>query len=438
MSIRETLNHISHNSRKRLIRGGLLSICLMLPSLFFAAERNARVTPIVEAVSGILPSVVNISAGTEKAESKSSSESRVLGSGCIVDQTGLVLTNSHVIEGAERLNITLSDGRTFTASIVADDPANDLALLKIVTEYQKDSWGAVKMAEPGDLLLGETVIMAGNPYGLGSSISAGILGAIGRKVVYKGKIVFNDILQVDAPIYPGNSGGPLINLNGEMIGISTAVHRNAPGIGFAIPIMRIENVLASWMLPEKFKRAKLGFVPAVRKPNGKPEIYIYSVEKKSPAWEAGIRGGEVLKTFDGKEIKSLIELSRELMRLRVGNTVKLTDTENRSFSISLVPAGVNDGAGVAKELLNISIQEMSPRLADALGFSGLLGVVVSDSFGAGSKIKRGTLITAIDGMPVKNFFDVAEALRDNVSGDKIKLSTVSEESGKKEFWVYAK
>ncbi|OGV39695.1 MAG: hypothetical protein A2020_08700 [Lentisphaerae bacterium GWF2_45_14] len=410
----------------------------MLPSLFFAAERNARVTPIVEAVSGILPSVVNISAGTEKAESKSSSESRVLGSGCIVDQTGLVLTNSHVIEGAERLNITLSDGRTFTASIVADDPANDLALLKIVTEYQKDSWGAVKMAEPGDLLLGETVIMAGNPYGLGSSISAGILGAIGRKVVYKGKIVFNDILQVDAPIYPGNSGGPLINLNGEMIGISTAVHRNAPGIGFAIPIMRIENVLASWMLPEKFKRAKLGFVPAVRKPNGKPEIYIYSVEKKSPAWEAGIRGGEVLKTFDGKEIKSLIELSRELMRLRVGNTVKLTDTENRSFSISLVPAGVNDGAGVAKELLNISIQEMSPRLADALGFSGLLGVVVSDSFGAGSKIKRGTLITAIDGMPVKNFFDVAEALRDNVSGDKIKLSTVSEESGKKEFWVYAK
>lgn len=437
MSMEKTLNHISHKSRKSLIAMAFLGLCFCLPSLFSDTGSSKRETPVVEAVRKILPAVVNISAGQD-GDTKAQDNSKVLGSGSFVDPSGLILTNSHVIEESDSFKVTTSDGKTFSAFVIADDPSNDLALLKIIPGENAHPWPTVKMAEPGDLLLGETVIMAGNPYGLGSSVSMGILGAIGRKVVYKGQIVFNDILQVDAPIYPGNSGGPLINLDGDMIGISTAVHKSAPGIGFAIPVMRLENVLASWLLPERFQRAKLGFVPAVRKLNGKPEIYIYSVAKKSPAWDAGIRGGEIIKSFDGKPVASLIELSRELMRLKTGNIARITDTEGHTFSIRLAPLATNDGNAAAKEILGISLQQMTPALADALGFSGLSGLVVSDSPATGSKIKRGDLITEIDGRKIKTFADVANVLKNKVPGDPITLRVVSSGSSEKTLSLYSR
>jgi S1-C subfamily serine protease len=225
----------------------LLLAGLLLASLA-AAQANPRRTPVVAVAEKVSPAVVNIAAEsivrdvdpffggflspTRRAQS--------LGSGLIIDAGGVVLTNAHVIEGASRIVVTTLDGRELEAEVLGSDRDADLAVLKV----KAHGLPAVPLGRSSDLLIGETVVAIGNPFGLSHTVTAGVLSAIGRTVpAESGEPLFTDFLQTDASINPGNSGGPLVNIQGEVIGINSAIVSGANGIGFAIPADRARRVV---------------------------------------------------------------------------------------------------------------------------------------------------------------------------------------------------
>jgi serine protease Do len=282
---------------------------------------SLRLNPRVRAVAKVLPSVVNISTERVVAQSYSKYDpydpfaelfnqflglqepyktTSSLGSGVIVEASGLVVTNEHVIRKASRIIVYLSDGSSYDAMPVAIDISNDLALLRLEGLEADRRLVAIPFARPDDLLLGEDVIAVGNPYGLGHSVSTGVLSAIGRKFTYKGKVIFDDILQTDAAINPGNSGGPLVNADGQLIGLSLAIQRDAEGIGFAIPVKRLEEILGVWLLPSRFGLNLLGIVPGTKVlPENHCQAYIREVRLESPAGKAGLQPGMIVTAVNG-------------------------------------------------------------------------------------------------------------------------------------------
>ena len=414
--------------------------CITLSSPGGHQNEDPRQTPVVKAVARILPSVVNLS--TERivqrhllsprggsdpfnalledfyAEQDREEKKYSLGSGCIIDSLGLIVTNAHVVQQATRIMVTLSDGKTFQARELATDDFNDLALLEILDLPKNASIQPIKMAKPGDLLLGEPVIIAGNPYGLGHSISSGVLSAVGRKIIYEGKVLFSDILQVDAAVYPGNSGGPLVNINGEMIGINTAIHKEANGIGFAIPLERVQNVLAKWLIPERRTNLSLGIVPAQRcLPGGRIEIYLADVMEGSPAQKAGLAKGDILTAIDGAPVE-LSSLGHKLWRMKEGDRLQLTVPGKQTFKLSVETMKFADGRDEAKRRLGLGVQPLTKQLALALGFPFEGGVVISEFPGA-ADAQRGELLARLGDVPIYSIDDISRALQGKHYGDKI-------------------
>ena len=169
---------------------------------------------------------------------------RSLGSGVLVDRKGHVLTNHHVVLRASEIHVTLVSGKEFSASLVGSDPASDLAVLKI--ELTEDI-EPIPMGQSSDLMIGETVIAIGNPFGLSHTVTTGVVSALNRSLQAEDQL-YKDFIQLDASINPGNSGGPLLNIHGELIGINTAIHREGQGIGFAIPVDRVRRIMDDLVL----------------------------------------------------------------------------------------------------------------------------------------------------------------------------------------------
>jgi serine protease Do len=449
--------HRRRQSRRSLQYSGFLAPCSILvfafAALTAAGAGNVRITPDVTAIQSVLPSVVNLSAerivdqsdspfgfpfgifdgngfGPQPGETDYS-----LGSGCVIDESGLVITNAHVIHRAAKIYVTLSDGRKFMAKELAGDDVSDIALLKITGAPPGTKFPPIKTAVPGDLILGETVIAVGNPFGLQGSISKGILSATGRKVIWENKTIFSDIIQTDAAVYPGSSGGPLINLEGRMIGMNTAVYKVAQGISFAIPMLRIENVLSRWLVPERRSGAALGITPElVKAPGGGMEIKLSAVKNDSPAWRAGLRPGDIIKKINGDAAGGLLELSLSLWRLNPGDTLRLVCGGGKSFSVKVETAPPADGAALALSCLGIGVQPLTPQLASALGYPFDSGALVSappDS-GASGDIRRGDIIARVNDTPIHNERDLAGALKNTHPGELVELVLISvrKESGK--------
>ncbi|MFA6290579.1 MAG: trypsin-like peptidase domain-containing protein [Victivallales bacterium] len=412
-----------------------------------AAEAvNPRMTPVVAAVSEVLPSVVNI--GTEKIISRADStlgendpydsmfrdffaeqgqvKTTSLGSGSFIDSSGLVITNSHVVSRATRITVTLDDGIQYLAREIASDDFNDIALLKIEGLPEGRIIKPMKFAKADDLILGETVIALGNPYGLGHSISQGVLSAFGRKAVYQGKIIFSDIIQTDAAINPGNSGGPLINLNAGMIGMSTAIFRDAQGIGFAIPMRRLEDTLAKWLIPERFGELSLGIVPGQKKNGGSDvEFFVKEVIPNSPAARSGIKKDDRIVEVDGVKPGRLFDISLKLWKIKVGDEVTLKTADGRTYSFKAEKIKYADGLEMAKVKLGLSLQELTPQLAKALEYPFEGGLVVSDIPGGTENVSRGDILVKLGGITVNGISDVAKALQDKHHGDVTEAVFVS-------------
>ena len=240
------------------------------------------------------------------------------------------LTNSHVVHDTSRLTVALSDGRRFEAAMVGDDPRSDVAVIRI-------SAGGLVAAPLGDsekIRVGQLAIAIGNPYGFQYSVTAGVVSALGRSLRSESGRLIDNVIQTDAALNPGNSGGPLVNSNGEVIGVNTAVILPAQGLCFAVAINTAKFVAARLIKDGKIRRAYLGLggqnvtIPriVVRSQQLKTEagVLVISVEKQSPAERAGLNQGDVIIALDGAPVRSVDDLHKVLTEARIGSSCELT------------------------------------------------------------------------------------------------------------------
>jgi len=264
-----------------------------------------------------------------------------VGSGFITTADGQIITNAHVVEGADRVQVTLKDGRTFTGEVMGADTVTDVAVIKIDAQ----NLPTVRLSNSDQIQPGEWVIAIGNPLGLDSTVTAGIISATGRtsrEVGVPDKRV--DFIQTDAAINPGNSGGPLLNLNGEVIGVNTAIIQGAQGLGFAIPINTVQRISTQLIQTGRVEHAYLGIQmvtlsPAVKdnintSPNSPfrvddtEGVLIAQVVPNSPAAQSGLRAGDVITAIEGQSVKDGSEVQRVVEQSTVGQPLTLTLRRN--------------------------------------------------------------------------------------------------------------
>ena len=410
-----------------------------------AAEMDLRRDASVEAVQRVMPSVVNVA--TEEVvpirdplenlfrdffnpyyRNRPPNTQFSLGSGVIIDEEGFVLTNFHVVGRASRVWIKLSDGREYEADKLVGTSFTDVALVKIRAK-KGEKFTPVKFAADDDLLLGETVLALGNPFGLGGSVTRGILSSKSRRPATENEpLDVMDWLQTDAAINPGNSGGPLVNLKGELIGINVAVYREGQGIGFAIPAKRVSAALAEIYSPEILE--SLWFGARVRP--GPAPIEVLSVQEQSPAAKAGLRMGDSILQINGRAPTGLIDFNRELIASRDKSPVTLMvqqhDGARRTMNVRLVPENTFFNAELVRKKTGATVQELTPRLAREFGFGNLTGVLIAEvdkgTPAATAGLEEGMLITSVDGQITPNVVPAAKMLYARKKGDKTKLEVV--------------
>ncbi len=309
-----------------------------------------------------------------------------LGSGFIVSQDGYILTNNHVVDKADEVTVTLLDKEEFKAKVVGSDPKIDIALIKINVNKKLPF---VALGDSDKLDVGEWVVAIGNPFGLGHTVTAGIVSAKGRII---GSGPYDDFIQTDASINPGNSGGPLFNLRGEVVGINTAIIQGGQGIGFATPIQLAKSVLDQLKSKGKVTRGWLGVYIQPLTPDAAENLgitdrrgaLVSDVTSGGPAEKAGIRSGDVIVAFDGKAIKDEHELPTVVATTKPGKSVNVRlIREGKEISIAVTiaemtaepgkPAG---GQGLSKDL-GLTVQDITPEIARQLEIGNTKGVVVT-------------------------------------------------------------
>ena len=300
---------------------------------------------VVAAVARVAPAVVNIDIKQRVDGRRGPREVGGSGSGFVIAPDGFILTNSHVVHGATAIHVNLSDGREFPAQLIGDDPDTDLAVIRI----DAPQLAHVRLADSETLRVGQIVIAIGNPLGFQASVTAGVVSALGRSMHTQSGRLIDNIVQTDAALNPGNSGGPLVNSAGEVIGVNTAMIRPAQGICFAIA-SNTAKFVAGWLIRDgKIRRSYIGVagqnVPihrrVVRFYNLPLEtgVLVGSVEKDSPAAKTGLREGDVIVAFNGEPIGSIHELHRRLMAEQIGVESKIVIIRyTEKLELSIVPA----------------------------------------------------------------------------------------------------
>jgi S1-C subfamily serine protease len=303
---------------------------------------DAYSASVVNAVQKVGPAVVHIRVRQEaKANSPQAGGS---GSGFLIAPDGFILTNSHVVHQADKIEVALSDGRSYPAELIGDDPHSDLAVIRI----NAPALSSVKFASARSARVGQIAIAIGNPYGFEHTVTAGIVSALGRTFPATTGRLIDNVIQTDAALNPGNSGGPLVNTHGEVIGVNTAVISVAQGICFAIG-SETADFVAAWLIKDgRIRRGYLGIggqeVPLharVIRFHGLAQstgVLIHSIEKGSPATQARLETGDVLLAFDGKPVRSVHDLQRLLVHGRIGERVGVSYLRlNQKEETTVVP-----------------------------------------------------------------------------------------------------
>ena len=427
----------------------LLTICILFlfqPSESDGHELN-RETAVVKAVREVSPAVVNISSAHEVRKRTSPfsgfglnpffdeffrdffdprferrQQSASLGSGVIIDgQKGLILTNAHVIQKTGTIKVVLRDEREFEARIVGADPDSDLAVLKIDS---KGRLPAIKMGSSEDLMIGETVIAIGNPFGFSHTVTTGVISAVNRSIRAQDR-VYHDFIQIDASINPGNSGGPLLNINGDLIGINTAIYAKAQGIGFAIPIGKARKIISDLIQYGEVIQAWIGItvqnvdesLARYLKVPGNKGLIIKTVEPKSPAKEAGLQESDIILSIDNKKIHSFDDYKSVTKSIAAGDmmrTMLWRNGKKRTVMIKTKVYPLELAEDLAFRLLGIRVEELTKKKRKVYRIYARDGVVISkiktnsylDRVGA----KAGDVIRQIDDFTIRTNEDFKKAV----------------------------
>ena len=432
---------------KRNTKLGAILVLSFVASVFLQAEESQRQDAVVKAAGLVMPSVVNIATKTRVqrvryyydwwrdnwapyAQELPPQESA--GSGVVVDATGYVLTNVHVVKDADeiwvKINNEAGEPKTYEAEVVVGSLTTDIALLKIIHGEAGKTFAVANFANNGDLLLGETVLALGNPFGLGGSVSRGILSSKSRRTETEGsQLDIPDWLQTDASINPGNSGGPLINLDGEIIGINVAVLKEGQGIGFAIPVKRVNEALSRIFTPEFLEGNWFG----AKVDAGSRPLTVTAVEPNSPAAKADMAVGDQITKINGHSPRNFIEFAVRLLDLGNNPTVQIDIKRGDDVflrAVNLIPEKTFLNSGLIREKTGVSLEALTPEVARALGFNSAEGLVVSqvdaDSPADKAGLTTGVVVVAIDDRKASDIVNAARLLNRKTSGEGLKLSLV--------------
>ena len=354
-----------------------------------------------------------------------------LGSGFIISKDGYILTNNHVVEKATEIRVRLLNKEQFKAKVIGRDPKTDIALIKIKANH---NLSAATLGDSDALKVGDWVIAIGNPFGLGHTVTVGIISAKERII---GAGPYDNFLQTDAAINPGNSGGPLVNLEGEVVGINTAIVAQAQGIGFAIPINMAKYILSQLKERGKVMRGWLGVMiqevtPEIAHALGLKEVkgaLVADVTPGSPADKADIRRGDVIIEYNGKKIEEMNELPRLVANTPVGKSVPIKIWRNGKIKQLTVKVGeleekvAKGERRYAPQDLGLKVEELTPYLAQRLGVKRTHGVVItyvvpgSPAHEAG--LSRGDIILKINRHPIEDLNDYQEVINSAKPGDTL-------------------
>ncbi len=429
-----------------------LSLAVITILLFMYGPASASAVP--ETFSGIVKlrakSVVNISTtriikektnpvpfspDTPYRNEEKKLRRQSLGSGFIIDENGYILTSNHVIDRAEDIRVKLWDETEYKATVVGRDPKTDIALIKVEADRP------LPVAPLGDsdaLEVGDWVLAIGNPFGLGLTVTAGIVSAKGRVL---GSGPYDDFIQTDAAINPGNSGGPLFNLNGEVVGISTAIFSTSggnTGIGFAIPINLAKNILLSLKKKGFVERGWLGVTvqkvtPEIAESFGlrdRQGALITDVTKDSPADRAGIQRGDIIVGYNGKKIEDMHELPRLVASTPVGTGVNLKIfREGKELDLNVIieklGKGIETPELVIEKILGLRTKTMPPAIAEQFGIRDggavlVLGVI-DNSPAQRQNIRKGDVILEVNRKRVTSTEEMASVIKKLDKGDAVLL-----------------
>jgi len=365
-----------------------------------------------------------------------------LGSGFIVDKAGYILTNNHVVEGADDIRVTLLDGRSYDAEVTGRDPKTDIALIRIKPE------NGLPVATLGDsdaLRVGEWVVAIGNPFGLGHTVTAGVVSAKDRTI---GAGPYDAFIQTDASINPGNSGGPLFNVRGEVVGINSAISSSGQGIGFAIPINMARDIMEQLRENGSVTRGWLGvqiqaLTPDLRDSlglDGEGGALIAGVIKGDPAEKAGLKPGDVIMEFDGRSVRSDRDLVAVVGNTPVGRKVALKivrDGKNLTLTVKVAKrsddkdeaAAEDDDGPTVKESgkvrIGVQVQDVTAALAEQLGLDDTAGALVVEVLEGSpverAGIERGNVILEANRQPVESAAAFVRAVRAAEPGRSVLL-----------------
>jgi Do/DeqQ family serine protease len=408
---------------------------------------SERESPVVRAVRKVSPAVVNISSSYEVRKRANPfsgfgmdpffeeffkdffdpryerrRQSTSLGSGVIIDgKRGFILTNAHVIERSGNIKVVLEDEREFEAKIVGADPDSDLAVLQIDSATRLP---AIEMGSSDDLMIGETVIAIGNPFGFSHTVTTGVISAVDRSI-RSDERVYLDFIQIDASVNPGNSGGPLLNINGDLIGINTAIYAKAQGIGFAIPINKAKKIISDLIQFGEVIQTWIGITVQnldkklagyLRVP-GKKGVMVKALESGSPASSAGVKEGDIILAIGNKKITSVQDYWSVKKTYAAGDTLKAQIWRNgktKTLNIKSRVFPLDMAEDLAVRLMGVRVEDLTPKNRRNYRVSVRQGVVITeiDSRSDLAKIgaRPGDVIRQIDDAAIENKDDFKKAI----------------------------
>lgn len=361
-------------------------------------------------------------------------KTHALGSGFIIDAEGTILTNNHVVEKADEIKIKTENGKNYDAKVIGRDPKTDLALIKV--KVDKDFPKPAQLGDSNSLRVGDWVMAVGNPFGLGNTVTAGIVSAKGRII---GAGPYDDFVQTDAAINPGNSGGPLFNMNGEVVGINTAIVAQGQGIGFAIPV-NVAKDLIPQLRAGKIIRGWMGVMiqditPELAESFGIKEtkgVIVGDVVPDGAADKAGIKRGDVITRFNGKPVDNAHTLSRMVAATPPDNKVAIQLTrDGNEKDVQVVIGTMPEEAQEAepapkKSAWGLTVQNITPDLAQRFGWDeNERGVVISNvepgSPAGEAQLRPGDLIKEVNRQKIQNMKDYNQAIKKPQKGERLLL-----------------